>query len=126
MSCKVQQSVCSCCVTYAKSRIDFNNFNTFNNVEQSNIQIVENSVCRYFNITANDLSSKKRNTDTTMARGFAIYILHTSFGYSASKLAAEYRRTPRAVFWHVDKISHLIKQRAYKEMYQTLISDLNH
>lgn len=95
-------------------------------MEQSNIHIVENSVCRYFNITANDLSSKKRNTDTTMARGFAIYILHTSFGYSASKLAAEYRRTPRAVFWHVDKISHLIKQRAYKEMYQTLISDLNH
>ena len=90
------------------------------------IQIVENSVCRYFNISSNDLSSKKRNTDTTMARGFAIYILHTSFGYSASKLAAEYRRTPRAVFWHVDKISHLIKQRAYKEMYQTIISDLNH
>lgn len=87
---------------------------------------VEGAVCRYFNISANDLSSNNRNSDITMARGFAIYILHTSFGYSASKLAAEYRRTPRAVFWHVDKISHLIKQRAYKEMYQTLISDLNH
>ena len=34
MSCKVQQSVCSDCVTYEKSRIDFNNFNTFNNVEK--------------------------------------------------------------------------------------------
>ena len=32
MSCKVQQSVCSDCVTYAKSRIKFNAFNTFNNV----------------------------------------------------------------------------------------------
>ena len=32
MSCKVQQSVCSDCVTYAKSRIKFNTFNTFNNV----------------------------------------------------------------------------------------------
>ena len=34
MSCKVQQSVCSDCVTYAKSKIKFNTFNTFNNVTQ--------------------------------------------------------------------------------------------
>ena len=32
MSYKVQQSVCSDCVTYVKSRIKFNTFNTFNNV----------------------------------------------------------------------------------------------
>ena len=32
MSSKVQQSVCSDCVTYVKSRIKFNTFNTFNNV----------------------------------------------------------------------------------------------
>lgn len=32
MSCKVQQPVCSDCVTYVKSRIKFNTFNTFNNV----------------------------------------------------------------------------------------------
>ena len=32
MSCKVQQSVCSDCVTYVKSKIKFNTFNTFNNV----------------------------------------------------------------------------------------------
>ena len=32
MSCKVHQSVCSDCVTYEKSRMDFNNINTFNNV----------------------------------------------------------------------------------------------
>ena len=34
MSCKVQQSVCSDCVTYANSRIKFNTLNTFNNVER--------------------------------------------------------------------------------------------
>ena len=33
MSSKVQQSVCSDCLTYEKSRIDFNYFNTFNNVK---------------------------------------------------------------------------------------------
>ena len=41
MSCKVQQSVCSDCVTYAKSRIKFNTFNTFNNVEECIIKIIE-------------------------------------------------------------------------------------
>ena len=35
MSCKVQQSVCSDCVTYVKSRIKFNTFNTFNNVDEN-------------------------------------------------------------------------------------------
>lgn len=35
MSCKVQQSVCSDCVTYVKSRIKFNTFNTFNNVKMA-------------------------------------------------------------------------------------------
>ena len=34
MSSKVQQSVCSDCVTYVKSRIKFNTFNTFNNVKK--------------------------------------------------------------------------------------------
>ena len=37
MSCKVQQSVCSDCVTYVKSRIKFNTFNTFNNVKLRNL-----------------------------------------------------------------------------------------
>ena len=32
MSCKVQQSVCSDCVTYEESRIDPNKINAFNNV----------------------------------------------------------------------------------------------
>ena len=35
MSCKVQKSVCSDCVTYVKSRIKFNTFNTFNNVKRA-------------------------------------------------------------------------------------------
>ena len=40
MSCKVQQSVCSDCVTYVKSRIKFNTFNTFNNVKNMMINAV--------------------------------------------------------------------------------------
>ena len=40
MSSKVQQSVCSDCVTYAKSRIKFNTLNTFNNVDRAKNQSV--------------------------------------------------------------------------------------
>ena len=38
MSSKVQQSVCSDCVTYAKSKIKFNTLNTFNNVVQKYVE----------------------------------------------------------------------------------------
>lgn len=41
MSSKVQQSVCSDCVTYAKSRIKFNTLNTFNNVKQATVTQIE-------------------------------------------------------------------------------------
>lgn len=81
---------------------------------------VENAVCRYFNVSVDDLASSKRRSDVAMARGLVIYILHKTFHLSASKLAMEYKRTVRAIFWHVDKISYLIKQRAYKEMYEQI------
>ena len=41
MSCKVQQSVCSDCVTYVKSRIKFNTFNTFNNVNDKLKELIQ-------------------------------------------------------------------------------------
>ena len=41
MSYKVQQSVCSDCVTYVKSRIKFNTFNTFNNVKPYNYENID-------------------------------------------------------------------------------------
>ena len=44
MSCKVQQSVCSDCVTYEKSSIKFNKFNTFNNVAAK--AMYWNQVCK--------------------------------------------------------------------------------
>lgn len=46
MSCKVQQSVCSDCVTYVKSRIKFNTFNTFNNVIKKGDKCKEHYKCK--------------------------------------------------------------------------------
>ena len=48
MSCKVQQSVCSDCVTYVKSRIKFNTFNTFNNVTYISVLIFISVLVHFF------------------------------------------------------------------------------
>ena len=60
MSCKVQQSVCSDSVTYVKSRIKFNTFNTFNNVKN-------------FNFYAPTQVVFGRNTETQVAELVKIY-----------------------------------------------------
>ena len=60
MSCKVQQSVCSDCVTYVKSKIKFNTFNTFNNV-------------KIFNFYAPTQVVFGRNTETQVAELVKIY-----------------------------------------------------
>ena len=57
MSSKVQQSVCSDCVTYAKSRIKFNTFNTFNNVQDVKIT---------FRVRVSDDDSRVIITEPTM------------------------------------------------------------
>ena len=88
-------------------------------------EFIEMKVCEYFNVCIDDLSSAKRKSDIAMARGFVFYILHRIYHVSASKLAIEYKRSVRAVFWHVDKISYLIKQRAYKEMYEQITHLMN-
>ena len=65
MSCKVQQSVCSDCVTYVKSRIKFNTFNTFNNVldfiEENNLDLKEDGESDedFYTRLNNKLSNKK-------------------------------------------------------------------
>ena len=57
MSYKVQQSVCSDCLTYAKSRIKFNTFNTFNNVQDVKIT---------FRVRVSDDESRVIITEPTM------------------------------------------------------------
>ena len=59
-----------------------------------------------------------------MARGYIFYILHVDKDMSTNKIANTYLRTARAVFWHVSKIKSLMKQRAYKEIYQNLCACL--
>ena len=60
MSCKVQQSVCSDCVTYAKSRIKFNTLNTFNNVS-GEFEVIDIKKAAYNEVLFSDSSCSDDN-----------------------------------------------------------------
>ena len=72
MSCKVQQSVCSDCVTYAKSKIKFNTFNTFNNVEQKTEFMVEGTD-KVFATHVGDIQSDEEIYGSLLDKLFTTY-----------------------------------------------------
>ena len=91
MSYKVQQSVCSDCVTYVKSRIKFNTFNTFNNVVE--------------------LKAVEHTTEANVRQLWHyMHITHTEYGMlinfgSQHLYSAWYRRDP--VTGYVEKVKLL-------------------
>lgn len=85
---------------------------------------VESAVCRYFNVPTNALVNIDKKANSSMARGYVLYILHVDYKLSIGKLSDTYFRTTRAVFWHISKIKSLIKQRVYREIYQSIISSI--
>lgn len=84
------------------------------------IEKVEKDVCRYFCVDKQNVINKNRTSQVSMARGYIFYILHKEYKLSISKIANTYFRTPRAVFWHVNKIKHFLKQKMYKEIYNNI------
>lgn len=88
--------------------------------EKKLINSIEQKVCKYFGINAKTIVNNDRASQVSMARGYIFYILHRDYGISISKIANTYFRTSRAVFWHINKIKHLLKQRMYKEIYNRI------
>lgn len=84
------------------------------------IEKVEKDVCGYFGVDKQNVISKNRTSQVSMARGYIFYILHKEYKLSISKIANTYFRTPRAIFWHVNKIKHFLKQKMYKEIYNNI------
>lgn len=86
---------------------------------------VEKNVCNFFGVSEQAIVNNDRTSQVTMARGYIFYTLHKDFGLSIAKIANTYHRTPRAVFWHVNKIKFLLKQRMYKEIYSNICESRN-
>lgn len=88
--------------------------------EKKIIENIEREVCKYFCVSINSIANNDRTSQVSMARGYIFYILHKDYGLSISKIANTYFRTPRAVFWHINKIKYFLKQRMYKEIYHSI------
>ena len=120
-------------------RIYFFAYETFvtfakRNTKQSNtmdkerelFNCIEDIVASYFDVAIEDMKKGNRKSNVTLARGYAMYILHRDFGLSISKIAKEFGRTTRAVFWHISKISSFMEfSHIYKKIYGCLRSSEN-
>lgn len=84
------------------------------------IERTEKKVCEHFGVHRQSIVNKDGTSIVSMARGYIFYILHKEYGISIAKIANTYFRTSRAVFWHIGKIKCLIKQRIYKEIYNSI------
>ena len=84
------------------------------------IEKTEKKVCEFFGVNRQSIVNMDRTSVVSMARGYIFYILHKDHNISISKIANTYYRTSRAVFWHIGKIKHLLKQRIYKEIYNSI------
>ena len=91
------------------------------------IESVCKRVCEYFGVTDERriYTPSKINTSEKLAtaRSFAIYILHRDEKVTINRLAAKFRRTPRAIYWQVRKVEDLMKwyekeRKIYKELCQ--------
>lgn len=93
-------------------------------IEEKNlIDNVEKKVCKYFNVDKQAIVNNDRTSQVSMARGFIFYILHKDYELSINKIANTYFRTSRAVFWHVNKVTFLLNQRMYKEIYSNICKE---
>lgn len=88
--------------------------------EQRIIEKVESIVCSFFNVIPQKIVNANRTSQVSLARGYIFYILHNDYKISISKIAETYFRTPRAVFWHIEKIKYFLTQRMYKEIYDNI------
>lgn len=94
--------------------------------EREYFVIVEEIVSSYFDVSIEDMKMGNRKSNVTLARGYAMYILHRDLGLSISKIAKEFGRTTRAVFWHISKISSFMEfSHIYKKIYGCLRSSEN-
>ncbi len=91
--------------------------------EKDLIDKVEDMVCEYFNVQCQSIINRDMTSQASLARGYIFYILHVNYKLSISKIANTYQRQKRVVFWHINKIKHLLKQRMYKETYYNICKD---
>lgn len=100
------------------------NMRKFTEDELKKIDLVEKVLCKEFNVSENDFASKNSTANVSLARGFLFHFLHKYYNLSVGKMSKYYFRSPRSIFWNVSKMDFLIKQRAYRDIYERVCVEL--
>lgn len=93
------------------------------NIERSRAlaRSVAEKVGEYFGIDVGILYGLGRTNKLTKARGILLYILHRDMGLTIPFLAAEFRRTPRTIYWNCEQVDRFIGiYKDYKKDYAML------
>ena len=93
---------------------------------KNNIQKIQHVVCEYYNITIDDLKSKKRKASITFPRQVAIYLCRTLTDESLPKIGIQFGGRDHTTIMHsVDKINNEIKTNPqFKQIIEALKSKI--
>ena len=92
----------------------------YNQIEK--IKNVEQQVCDFFALPIDDVFSKSTKREFTLARHFAIYLLHKNYEVSNNQLAKRYNCSWRNICYICSNMDSYIKyDKKYKNYYNCLI-----
>jgi len=88
-------------------------------------KVIEDLVCRHFNVTIEDMRGRSRVRDIVDARQFVWYIEHAILGYRGTHIAREYGVTTRNVFYASSVIREgIICQPFYAKHMEAIMREL--
>lgn len=85
---------------------------------------VEESVCKAYNITEQELRNGGSKRLYSSARAMSWYILHYHYNWSAKAIAKEYNRSDRGVKQMIANIKFQLRERDTKEKYTRVIEEI--
>ena len=86
-------------------------------ISKNKIDQVQQLVANHYNITVEDLKSKKRKASVALPRQIAMYICRTELGESFPKIGIEFGGKDHTTVMHsVDKIKKEIKSNSILEV----------
>jgi chromosomal replication initiation ATPase DnaA len=88
------------------------------------IGIIEESVCKAYNITAHELRNGGSKRLYSSARAMTWYILHYHYNWSANAIAKEYDRSDRGIKQMISNVKFQLREKDILNKYNLIIDDV--
>lgn len=82
---------------------------------------IVDEVSRTYNVSAEDIFSKKKSADIAKARQISIYVVHQVMGLSSTEIGKKFNKDHTTILYTTDKIKNLLKSN---EMERRLVEDI--